>query len=85
MRTRIEVEKEIAALKALKPVGWHKQQTAEIIAVAVEELKYGVDQTAEEWNELTDSQRDAVREAIAWRDGEKDVPSEGWGGLVARL
>ena len=82
MRTKQEIETEIKALKGLKPVGEFRRKTAATIASAVEELEYGVDQTAEEWRDLTDEQQDSVKVAAAWRSGEKTKPSEGWDGLV---
>jgi hypothetical protein len=83
MRTKQEIEAEIKALKALKPVGDFRRKTAATIETAIEELEFGVDQTAEEWNELSDEQRDIVNVAAAWRSGEETKPSEGWGGLVS--
>ena len=83
MRTKREIETEIKALKALKPIGDFKQKTAATIETAIEELEYGVDQTAEEWNELSDEQRDIVNVADAWRNGEETKPSEGWYDLVS--
>ena len=82
MRTKQEIAAEIKALKALKPVGDFKFKTAATIAAAVEELEYGVDQTADEWNDLSDEQQDIVRVAVAWRSGETTKPSEGWDDLV---
>jgi len=82
MRTKKEIESEIAALKALKPTGF-KRKTQATIDTAIEELSEGIDQTAEEWNDLSDEQRDIVNTAIAWRNGEETKPSEGWEGLVS--
>jgi len=83
MRTKQEIESEIKALKALKPTGDFKRKTAATIETAIEELEHGVDQTAEEWNDLSDEQRDIVNVAAAWRNGEETKPSEGWDGLVS--
>lgn len=83
MRTTEEIKKEIAALRRLKPVGQWQAKTAASIALAIEELETGVDQTADEWDELTDSQRDIVNTAKSWKDGDSDDrPAEGWGKLV---
>lgn len=83
MRTTREIAAEIQALKALKPTGRFKRKTAATIAAAIEELEHGVDQTAEEWSELSDEQRDIVNVAAAWRSGEETKPSVGWDDLVS--
>ena len=84
MRTKQEIETEIAALKALKPIGNFKENTARKIELAVEELEYGYDDTAEEWNELNDSEQDIVNTTRLWKEGDSDdKPSEGWGALVS--
>lgn len=84
MRDRCEIAGEIAALRALTPIGCHAHRTSTSIALAIEELEYGVDDTAGEWAEMTDSQRDIVMSARAWKNGwSKDRPSTGWGRLVA--
>ena len=54
-----------------------------LIAIAIEELEHGFDDTAEEWHELTDSERDIVMTTRAWKRAESnDRPSEGWGEMV---
>jgi hypothetical protein len=81
--TREQIDKEIKALKALKPVGAHAGATRNKILYAIQELEFGVDQTAEEWLDLTDSEQETVESAKAWKEGHtKDRPSEGWGALV---
>lgn len=84
MRTHQEVIEEIKALKALKPApGVHQRSVAERIKLAIEELEFGVDDTAEEWNEMTDNERDTVTEARRWKQADTDErPSTGWGALV---
>lgn len=83
MRTATEIATEIAALKALKPMGAWAIKTMQSIQVAIEELEFGVDDTAEEWHALTDTQRDMVLTTRAWKQGHSnDRPSEGWGDLV---
>lgn len=82
--TKDQIAAEIAALKALKPVGLFARKTAAAIELIIEELEHGIDQTSDEWHELTDEQQDHVLQAMAWKDGHNtDRPSEGWGGLVA--
>lgn len=82
-RTRSEITAEIEALKRLKPCGVHKHTTQAKIDIAIEELTFGWDQTAEEWNELSDGERDAVNVALSWKEGHSHSrPSKGWGSLV---
>ncbi len=84
MRTKQEIETEVAALKALKPVGNFKEATAVKIELAIEELEHGYDDTAEEWNDLNDSEQDIVNTTRLWKEGDSDdKPSEGWGALVS--
>lgn len=83
MRTKNEIKKEIAALKALKPVGLWKGRTEKSIELAILELEHGYDDTAEEYNELTDTERDIIQTARAWKESlSDDRPSQGWGSLV---
>jgi hypothetical protein len=83
MRTPQEIETEIAALKALKPVGPFKDKTAGSIAAAIEELLNGVDDTADEFEEMPENEQQLVWDARYWKDGDSDEkPSEGWGQLV---
>lgn len=76
MRTQNEIQKEITTLKALKPVGAFKEKTASSIKLILEELEHGFDDTADEWNELTDGQRDTIMVTRAWKEGDSnDAPS----------
>jgi len=82
-KTKQEVAEEILRLKALKPRGLFKNDTAKKIELAVEALKDGLDESAEEFGDLSESEQDVAREALRWRAGEsKARPSEGWGELV---
>lgn len=84
MRTKQEIETEIAALKALKPLGRFADKTAESIALQIEELEYGVDQTAGEWEELSEEQQSVVNDTIEWKEGRaQNPPSKEWCGLVS--
>lgn len=84
MRTPQEIKTEIEALKALKPTGRFADKTAESIALQIEELEYGVDQTAGEWEELTNEQQSVVYDTIEWKEGRtKNPPSKEWRGLVS--
>jgi len=83
MRTPQEIATEIAALKALKPVGPFKDKTAGGIAAALEELVNGVDDTADEFEEMEENEQKFVWAARDWKDGDSsEKPSEGWGQLV---
>lgn len=83
MRTKQEIETEIAALKALKPAGPLKDYTAGAITAEIEELVNGVDDTADEFEEMPENEQEAVWAARDWKDGDSDKkPSEGWGQLV---
>lgn len=83
MRTPEEIKTEIAALKALKPVGRWADRTQETIKLLVEELEEGVDDTSEEFEGLTEGQQEAVKMAREWKEEKyDDKPSEGWGDLV---
>lgn len=85
MRTKQEIETEIAALKALKPVGRFAEKTSESIALQIEELEYGVDQTAAEWDDLSDEQQSVVNETIEWKEGRiRTPPHKEWCGLMAQ-
>lgn len=82
-RTKEEIAAEVAALKALKPFGLFARKTAAAIQVQIEAVEEGIDDTADEFNDLTDEQQDAARECENWRNGDTDEkPSESWGGLV---
>jgi hypothetical protein len=84
MRTQQEIKDEIEALKALKPTGRFEEKTTESIAFQIEELEFGYDDTAGEWDELTDEQQSCVLDTREWKEGSsKNRPSKEWGGLVA--
>lgn len=81
-KTQEEINQEIAALQKLKPIGKFAYKTAGTISVQIDTLKSGLDDTCEEWEELSDEQQDAARDADNWKNGDtKEKPSEGWGGL----
>jgi hypothetical protein len=84
MRTQQEIKAEVEALKALKPIGRLQFKTAASIALQIEELEFGYDNTAAEWWELTDEQRSCVMDARDWKEGDSNYrPSKEWDGLVA--
>lgn len=81
-RTDQEVKAEIAALKAAK--GWaphHSffgEDNHHNIDLQIEFLEEGIDTTADEFTEFSESEQSAILEAEAWLDGEKETPHEGW-------
>lgn len=82
-RTKNEIRDEIAALKALEPVGVWASKTRRSIELAIEQLEHGCDDTAEEFSELSDEHQDIILQTRRWEQGEiNDRPSEGWGPLV---
>ena len=82
-RTKEQIKREIAALKALKPIGRFEEKTRDSIELQIEELEFPFDETAEEWNELTDEQRLCVMDTRDWKYGYNDhAPSKEWAGLV---
>lgn len=84
MRSRQEIESEIEALKALKPIGRFAYKTGESIALQIEELEYGVDKTAGEWEELAEEMQSVVNDTTEWKEGRsKNPPSKEWYGLVS--
>lgn len=83
-RTKEEIAAEVAALKNLKPVGAFARKTQATIDATIEALEDGIDETAEEWNELSDDAQSSALDAMRWRDGDTDEkPSESFTGLVA--
>ena len=83
MRTKSEISAEIRALKALCPAGKFKKKTQNLINLAIEELEFGIDDTAGEWGEMTDADHDIVHTAFHWKEKmSNDRPSQGWGNLV---
>lgn len=83
-KSKEEIKAEIAALEALKPVGRFAGKTRETINVQIDVLKNRgvVDDTCDEWNDLTEEQQSAAYEAQNWAKGStNEVPSEGFGGL----
>lgn len=84
-RTQEEIAAEVAALKALKPVGLFARKTAATIQVQIDAVSGNIDQTSDEFHgELTEEQQMAAMDAINWANGDEEKkPSEDWGGLVA--
>lgn len=83
MRTPEEIAAEVAALAALETTGPYAKRTANMILAAIDELQFGVDQTADEWSEMPDHEQDAVRCALNWKSGfTEERVSTSFGNLV---
>lgn len=86
MRTKEEIEHEIAALRALEPSGPHALKTAAKIQLAIEELEgHGYDFTAAEFSELPTTYQEIAQLTRDWlEEATCERPSEGWQGLVSQ-
>ena len=81
--TKDQIAAEIAALKKLKPIGPFARKTAETIQVQIDALSGEVDETADEWNDLTEEHQMNAMDCINWLNGDTETqPSKDWGGLV---
>jgi hypothetical protein len=78
------IDREIRALKKLKPFGPWTPKTAATIQRAIDELQEPFDRTSEEWNELPEHERDMCEQVERWKvmGRECDRPSQGWEGLA---
>jgi len=85
VRTPQEIQTEIAALQALKPVGRFAYATAKKIRAAVDELEESFDQTSFEWEKMDEGLKSIIMETHDWKMGDTDLPpSTGWGSLVKK-
>jgi hypothetical protein len=85
MRTKEKIDKEITALKALKPVGNFANETQKTINMLIVELEDEIDLDSEEGEAMTEGRRELVEATREWKCGETSYrPSEGWGGLVSQ-
>lgn len=82
-RTQTEIEAEIKALEACKT--YIPRTTAfgdnnhHNLDLQIEELRYGIDDTADEWNDYSEGEQSAIMEARSWKEGDEDEsPSSGW-------
>lgn len=78
MRTKVEIDKEIAALKKIIPGGPLAKRTQDLIDIAIEELEYGIDRTSDEWNDLPWRFQDIAEQASLWKSGHGDKMSKGF-------
>ena len=82
-RTKKQIEAEIAALTACKTYIPHYTKFGDDnhrnVDLQIEELRDGIDDTAGEWDEYNDNERDSIMEARNWKEGDSDEsPSSGW-------
>lgn len=82
-RTKKQIQAEIKALEVCKT--YIPRTTAfgdnnhRNLDLQIEELQYGIDDTAEEWNDYSDSEQEAIMDARRWKEGDEDEsPSSGW-------
>mgnify|MGYP006331258897 CR=1 FL=1 len=82
-RTQKQIEDEIKALEACKT--YIPSSTAfgdnnhRNLDLQIEELRDGIDDTAEEWNDYSEGEQSAIMEARYWKEGDEDEsPSSGW-------
>ncbi len=82
-RSKTEIESEIKALEACK--SYIPRTTAfgdnnhRNVDLQIEELRDGIDDTAEEWNDYSEGEQSAIMEARYWKEGDEDEsPSSGW-------
>jgi hypothetical protein len=79
MRSQKEISDEIERLMALCLENKFKHRLAEIYASACEELKFGFDDTSEEWDELSEDARCAIIQARDWKECRTDnTPTKYW-------
>lgn len=82
-RTQKQIEAEIKALEACKT--YIPRTTAfgdnnhRNLDLQIEELRDGIDDTADEWNDYSEGEQSAIMEARYWKEGDEDEsPSSGW-------
>lgn len=81
--TQSEIKTEIKSLEACKAyapkTNFFGDNNHHNIDLQIEELSDGFDDTAGEWDELSESEQGAIMEAKNWKEGyERDSPSSGW-------
>lgn len=80
--SKSDIAAEVTALQGLVPVGPNARRTAAAIEIQIEALQHGVDETAAEWNDLSESEQIAATDAASWANGtSREKPSTGWGSL----
>ena len=82
-RTQKEIKAEIKALEGCKryvpKMNFFGDSNHNNLDLQIEELRHGIDDTADEWNDFSDSEQSAILHARDWREGdEKESPSSGW-------
>lgn len=82
-RTEQEIELEIKALEACKAyiprTNAFGDNNHRKLDLQIEELRDGIDDTADEWNDYSEGEQRAIMEARYWKEGDEDEsPSSGW-------
>jgi len=82
-RSQKQIADEIKALEACKT--YIPRTTAfgdnnhRNVDLQIEELRDGIDDTADEWNDYSEGEQSAIMEARCWKEGDEDEsPSSGW-------
>lgn len=82
-KTQQQIESEIKALEACKT--YIPRHTAfgddnhKKLDLQIEELREGIDDTDDEWNDYSDGEQSAIMEARYWKEGDEDESlSSGW-------
>lgn len=86
MKTKAEIQTEIAALEACKsyvpPRSMFGNDNHHQLTLQADYLRGEIDITADEWNDYTDDEQCSILEAQSWKDGEsEESPSSGWDGF----
>lgn len=82
-KTKQQVDAEIKALEACKAYVPRKNffgdDNHRNIDLQIEELRFGIDDTAVEWEEFSEAEQSSILEARDWQDGQiEEAPSSGW-------
>ncbi len=83
MRPQAKIDAEIAALELAKSYAPKRTMFGDDnhkkIDLQIEELRDGIDDTCEEWEDFNYKQQQAILEARKWKEGDSDdTPSAGW-------
>lgn len=82
-RTKKEIEAEIKALEACKAYAPSHtifgDDNHRNIDLQIEELRDGIDDTSDEWDDYLEREQSAIMHARDWKNGdENESPSSGW-------
>jgi hypothetical protein len=83
-RTPEQIVSEITALDACRGFipryNVFGENNFHTLDLQIEELRHGIDDTADEWNDFSEGEQDSILEARRWKEGDcEESPSSGWG------